>query len=290
MTDWEFEMPEDQDETPLATEAPEDAAIRDARAKAARIAAEKEEFARETLVIQKGLPRPKVVDYDAMVKKAEAMQDPIRREIALETAKVIAYDAMKHGGAKIIGNPPMITPLTVEERASVRKAVEEECTKMDKELGMTREEVINSISAIHEKKCKIPGIDAYDDSDEEDIDEMELMKETLAKVQKKIMADAAKGNEIEAKLEKYHGGYMKRTKMLRDKMESAHDQLEDVNIKINTANYAQVREEAAVARRLEKKQEEVKTVKANEMAAQVEYRKVKAEWDALNAAQPNGDL
>lgn len=290
MTDWEFEMPEEQDEAAQATDTPEDAALRDAKAKAARIAAEKEDFTRETLVIQKSLPRPRVVDYDAMVKKAESIQDPARRAIALETAKVIAYDAMKHGGAKIIGNPPMIGPQSVEERARVRNAVEEECTKMDKELGMTREEAINAISAIHEKKCKIPGIDAYDDSDEEDIDEMELMKETLAKVQKKIMADAAKGNELEAKLEKYHGGYIKRAKMLRDKMESAHDKLEDVNVEINTANYAQVREEAAVARRLEKKNEEVKIVKANEMTAQEEYRKVKAEWDALNAARPNGAL
>lgn len=289
MTDWEFELPDEQEEVAATTDTPEDAAVRDARAKAAREAAEKADFERQTQVVQKRLPRPTVVDYDAMVKAAEAIEDPTRRAIALETAKVIANDALKFGGAKISGMVPALAPMSDEARSKVRQAILEECAKMEKDRGLSKDAVTKALVELHEKKSKIPGLDDYcESSDDDEIDEHQLMVETFDNVQDKIMQTAQKNNELEKRLNLHHGGYIKRANMLRGKIQEAHEALEKLNIEINTAMYAKVREEAAIARRLEKKREEVRLAKAREMEAQEEYRKVKEEWDALNAAKPNG--
>jgi pre-mRNA-splicing factor CDC5/CEF1 len=289
MTDWEFELPDEQEQLATTTDTPEDAAIRDAKAKAAREAAEREDFARQTQVVQRRLPRPTVVDYDAMVKSAETIRDPIRRAIALETAKVVANDAVKFGGAKVSGKVPPLAPMSDDSRAKVHQAIADECAKLDNERNLSKEAVISAVAELHKKKSKIPGLAEYaDSSDEDEIDEHQLMVETFDNVQEKIMATAQKNNELEKKLNLHHGGYIKRNAMLRGKIGEAYDALEKLNIQLETAKYAQVREGAAIARRLEKKKEEARLAKKNEMEAQEEYRKVKEEWDALNAAQVNG--
>jgi len=288
MTDWEFEMPEEGGALQRTSDTPEDAAVRDARAKEAREAAEWADFRRQTLVVQKRLPRPSEVDYDRLVRVAESIQDPIRRAIALESAKLIANDALKFGGATVIGKAPTLDPLSEEAKAMARQAVSEQCTEFDKELGMSKEDVLEALTEGLQKTCKIPGLDSYDSDD--DVDEIQLMAKTLDNVKERIMRTAEKGNELEKKLKKYHGGYMARAKMLTEKINEAYEALEKINLDIHTASYAQVREEAAIARAIEKKSEEVRIAKMSEMEAQDEYRQLKAEHDVLFSAQalPNG--
>ena len=289
MTDWEFEMPEEEAELQRASDTPEDAAVRDARAKEAREAAEWVDFRRQTLVVQKRLPRPSVVDYNRLVRVAESIQDPVRRAIALESAKLITNDALKFGGATVVGKAPTLDPLLSEEaKATVRQAVSEQCTELDKELAMSKEDVLEALTKGLQKTCKIPGLDSYDSDD--DVDEIQLMAKTLENVKERIMRTAEKGNVLEKKLKKYHGGYVARAKMLTEKINEAYEALEKITLDVHTATYAQVREEAAIARALEKKSEEVRIAKASEMEAQNEYRQLKAEYDALFSAQalPNG--
>jgi len=288
MTDWEFEMPEEGAALQRTSDTPEDAAVRDARAKEAREAAEWADFRRQTLVVQKRLPRPSEVDYDRLVRVAESIQDPIRRAIALESAKLIANDALKFGGATVIGKAPTLDPLSEEAKVMARQAVSEQCTEFDKELGMSKEDVLEALTEGLQKTCKIPGLDSYDSDD--DVDEIQLMAKTLDNVKERIMRTAEKGNELEKKLKRYHGGYMARAKMLTEKINEAYEALEKINLDIHTASYAQVREEAAIARAIEKKSEEVRIAKMSEMEAQDEYRQLKAEHDALFSAQalPNG--
>jgi len=288
MTDWEFEMPEEEAEMQRASDTPEDAAVRDAKAKEAREAAEWADFRRQTMVVQKRLPRPSVVDYNKLVANAEAIEDPVRRAVALESAKLISNDAIKFGGATVIGKAPTVESLSVEARAEVRHAVEEKCSEFEKEVGMSKEEVLENLVQGLQYTCKIPGLDSYDSDD--DVDEVQLMAQTLDSVKERIMRTAEKGNELEKKLKKYHGGYIARAKTLTQKINEAYEALEKINLNIYTATYAKAREEAAIARAIEKKTEEVRIAKAAEMEAQEEYRQLKAELDAQMGAQaqPNG--
>ncbi|KAK5240671.1 Pre-mRNA-splicing factor cef1, partial [Cryomyces antarcticus] len=57
-TEWELELPEEQQEIAPAQLSEEDAAERDRREQAKREAAERVEFERQTQVVQKALPRP----------------------------------------------------------------------------------------------------------------------------------------------------------------------------------------------------------------------------------------
>jgi pre-mRNA-splicing factor CDC5/CEF1 len=93
-TEWEFEIPEDQRESARdALQVEEDAAERDRRERERKAAEEALEFRRRTQVMQKGLPRPLVVDLAAMLKHAEELAQPAESLIAKETAELMANDA-----------------------------------------------------------------------------------------------------------------------------------------------------------------------------------------------------
>lgn len=95
-TEWEFEIPDDQDETALADEArQEDAAERDRRERERRAAEEELERRRRTQVMQRNLPRPAVVDVDGLLRDAAGLSDAAETMIAAETAALMASDAAK---------------------------------------------------------------------------------------------------------------------------------------------------------------------------------------------------
>ena len=110
-----------------------------------------------------------------------------------------------------------------------------------------------------------------------------MMVETFDNLEDAITATAEKGNELEKKLAKVQGGYQNRAKMLRGKIMEAAEMLEKTKIGLNDAMSAQVAEDAAIARRLERLREEVGLVARREREAQEEYRQVKAEVDELPA-------
>ena len=96
-TEWDLELPEEQQEISSAVElSEEDAAERDRRNQAQREADERAEFKRRTQVLQRNLPRPTRIDVDALLEAASQVSDPIGKAIARETALLIANDARKH--------------------------------------------------------------------------------------------------------------------------------------------------------------------------------------------------
>lgn len=106
-TDWELELPEEQDEANGEIElSEEDAAERDRRNQAIREANERADFQRRTQVLQRQLPRPSIVDVDTLLKNASSVPDTPEGAIAKEMALLIINDAFKYPnpGTKVIGS------------------------------------------------------------------------------------------------------------------------------------------------------------------------------------------
>lgn len=107
-TEWEFEIPEDQQETGRTEEElQEDAAERDRKLREIRAAEEALEFRRRTQVMQRDLPRPALVDFSRLVESADELSDPAEALIAKETAVLMANDALKYplSGSQVQGTP-----------------------------------------------------------------------------------------------------------------------------------------------------------------------------------------
>ena len=120
-TEWELELPEEQDETASSTQqmSAEDAAIRDKRNAERAHAAALADFKLQTQVVQKGLPRPQVVDVEAMLRNADAMEDLTQKSIAIETAMLMGNDALNFGGGRVNG---VVQPVQMLKDEALQKA------------------------------------------------------------------------------------------------------------------------------------------------------------------------
>lgn len=175
-TEWELELPEEQREpsgTGEMTE--EDAAERDRRNEEMRRAAQWAEFKRQTQVIQRALPRPSVVDIDALVKRASEIEDPAERLIAQEMALLISNDAMKYpvSGSKVHGKAQLLVRLDEE---NLNKARMEVLLEQPPDPGATKvAEFQQAWEDIH-TSARLPGLAGYG---EDEVDEYQLMIEAF---------------------------------------------------------------------------------------------------------------
>ena len=170
MTEWELELPEEQEETgPTGEQMKEDAAIRDKRNAEIAEAHALAEFRRQTKVVQKGLPRPTIVDFDAMLRLARDASDPAERAIAEEAATLITNDALKFKGAKVTGRARPVQAFTEE---ALQKAQMEVILEMgqDAERAQFGAAFEREWEAAH-SNVVIPGLAGYaaDDMDEEQL-------------------------------------------------------------------------------------------------------------------------
>ena len=274
-TEWELELPEERDELPIFTNqqmSEEDAAIRDARNAAAAEAAALAEFKRQTQVVQKRLPRPKIVDVDAMLRNARHIEDPTERSIAEEMALLMANDALKFGGAKVNGHSK---PVQIFDEEALQKA------QMEVILEMGQDAERASFGAAFEREWEkahestlFPGLAGYG---EDEIDEEQLLTECFDNIQNTVTASADRGAALEKKLAKVQGGYLERQKKLRAKISEAAEFLEKTRLEVEVGRQAQVAEEAGIGERLEGLREEVSFVRRREREAQEEFRGAKEE-------------
>lgn len=121
-TEWELELPEDQQEISASDELEEDSELRDQRERAIREAQEQLELKRRTQVMQRDLPRPEFVDIEALTREVSAIPDPIEALIAKEAALLIAHDAVKYpiAGSKVKGNPTRLQQIDDASLAEAR--------------------------------------------------------------------------------------------------------------------------------------------------------------------------
>jgi len=277
--DFELVLPEEQEEVDGDVElSEEDAAERDRRNQALREVAERAEFKRRTQVMQKNLPRPSIVDIDALLKSANN-PDPSQAMIAEESALLIANDALRYSlpGAIVRGSSRPLELFEDEAMDKARLEIALELPSSDKDK--IQQDFEASWEALH--STSLPGLAAYE---EDEIDERDTVAQAFEKVQSTILSDAEKGNKLESKLAVHLGGYQKRAKMLRNKIVEASEALIDERIKLDSLQTLQIAEEAALPRRLGSLQEEVAFVKKREKEAQDQYRLRVEEL----ASMPNG--
>ena len=278
--DFELELPEEQQEINSGVEmSEEDAADADRRNQALREAAERADFKRRTQVMQRNLPRPLLVDTDALLKSSSELADPAEALIAKETALLIANDAFRYPlpRAKVHGSSLPLEAFDDEELDRARLEIALESTASDKEQRLY------DFEALHSSSSALPGLAGYEI---DETDELQAVMEAFEKVQASITEDAEKGNKLEKRLALINGGYQQRNKTLRQKIAEAYPALENEKITLDSVQNLQIAEEAALSRRLESLQEEVAFVKKREREAQELYRLRRGELDA--ASNRNG--
>jgi pre-mRNA-splicing factor CDC5/CEF1 len=281
--EFELDMPEEQVEI-SAAEADalqkEDSAARDRRDAALAEAAALADFKRQSRVVQRGLPRPKAIDVNALLRVARATADPITRQIAEESALLIAHDAVNFGGARVTGTAR--PPIEALDEESMQKAQMEVILEMGQDVS-ARSQFGSAFARewqnAHDAGGKVlPGLAGYA---EDEIDEEQLLIEAFDNVQAALEESADRGEKLEGKLKKHHGGYVERGRRLRAKINEAAEFLEKTTLDTSTARTAQVAEDAALLGRLDGLREEVSFVRKREREAQEVYRQRKGELEAL---------
>lgn len=261
----------------------EDAAERDRRQNEAREKAAQAELKRQSQVYQRALPRPSVLDIDALMERASHATDTITGLVTREAALLIAHDARKFPvpGAKIEGKAKKLQRLDDQLLDSARAAIAAELTSSQSEKQEEwQDNFETSWSSSHDNA--LPGLSNYADDEEDDVFQQEQrMIGAFDNVQTSLLGTAELGNKLEKKLALHYGGYQNRAKTLRTKIIEASAALEKSKNDLDSFNTLQVSEEAALFRRLEKLRDDVAFVLRREREAQELYRARKDELDEL---------
>ncbi|KAI4205373.1 MAG: hypothetical protein LQ350_000414 [Teloschistes chrysophthalmus] len=285
-TEWDLELPEEQQETNGEVElSEEDAAERDRRNQAAREAAEQAELKRRTQVLQRNLPRPSNIDIDALLDTASHTASPVEQAIAREMALLMANDARRYPtpGSNIKGSA---RPLEAFDDDSLDRARVEIALEMPSNGRQEREEEFEREWVTrHNGTSGLSGLGSYE---EDEVDEHQIMTQAFDDIQSSITADAEKGLKLEKKLDLHNRGYQQRAKMLRQKIVEAAEALEKERISLDTFRTLQIAEEAALPRRLEALREEYMFVQKRERELQDMYRSKREELEAMSNGLTNG--
>lgn len=277
-TSWEFELPEEQAGEVEVEMSEEDAAERDRKIREAKQAAERAEFARQTQVVQRFLPRPSLVDIDTMMKRALDLSDPIEREVETEMALLIANDVSKFGNGKVTGTLQPVEKIGDDAiRAAKMELALELAMTTEKEKKAFHSEFSTSWTNLH-GSAVLPGIAGYE---EDEIDEHQLMIEAFDNAQDKIIESAESANKIEKRLNTHHQGYIKRATLLRSRIGDAFGALEKARVNLDSLRTMQYSEQSAIGRRLESLRDEVSFVSKREREAQELYRLRRDELETL---------
>ncbi|KAI9171233.1 Pre-mRNA splicing factor CEF1 [Paramyrothecium foliicola] len=281
-TEWEFEIPEEEKEIARTQEMrEEDAAERDRRERERRAAEEALERRRRTQVMQRELPRPLIVDFPSLLKKAEAISVAAEAMIAREAAALMAHDALKYPlpGALVKGAPRPIAHIDDASLADARILILSEMKPLP-----SFEEIQDTFEG-RAANSMLLGLGCYDDDEQQ---QEEAIRVAFDAVQDSIMTSAEKGAKLEKKLALHLGGYQKRQKMLKDKIGEAATALDKAKVALSGFKTLAVSEDVALNRRLEALRDEVGFVSRREREAQDEYRKAKDELSALQSGAVNG--
>ena len=149
--------------------------MRDQRNQAIREAAEAAEFHRRSQVLQRSLPRPSMVDVDALARGAADIADPIEAAIAREAVLLIVSDASNFPleGTQVRGT---CGPLEAFKDDSLAKARME--LLLESPLDLVRQAGIEAERAWDAQREPeiLPGLSAYG---EDDLTETQLMTQAF---------------------------------------------------------------------------------------------------------------
>lgn len=277
-SEWELEAPEDQMDLVVAEDLIEDSEDRDRRAREIREAQEALERKRRTQVLQKELPRPDIVDVEALMKEASLVEDPVEALIAREAALLIVNDAARYpfAGSKLKGKPVRLSQLEDAALAEARLKILMEARDQPR---------TDDVSAVFEREnCNaiMLGLGCYVDDDEEE--QAVAMQNAYDAVQTSTMSTVEKCAKLEKRLTVHLGGYQHRAKILRQKMNEALEALEKARSALGGFQSLGISEEIAARSRLDALREEVAFVSRREREAQNMYKETREELDAVSGA------
>ena len=265
-TKWELQLREERPEpSPVAgNNQQEDASVRDARNAAMEAEKKRQEYLRQTTVVQRGLPVPRVhtLNRTKLRESFGHLENPVAEAITNEMASLMMHDAAKFGTAK--------TNFTANEEFTPQQ-LEKARMEIALEVSNGSGNKDDNIKAIYESL----------ESAQEHWRPEHLTMEHFQQVEQALIEKADNANKAEKKLAKYFGGYQSRAKALRGKISEATVARENIEIEVNTQLHAQVQEQATIESRLESLREDVQTVMKWERAAQESFKAAKAELEQL---------
>nr|POE74049.1 pre-mrna-splicing factor cef1 [Quercus suber] len=287
--EWELELPEEQRELDAGSDRHEreDAAVRDQRNADLAHAAAVANFKRQTSVVQKGLPRPKVADPDALLKSYRVSDDPVSHSVAEEAALLMLHDSINPDGGK---GTQGLRPLQAFADDALQAAQMEVISEMGQNDQRTVfGEAFNREWDTAHSNTILPGLAGYA---EDEIDEHQLLTEAFDTLQESMSNSAEKSKTLEKKLVKVHGGYMERQKKLKAKILEAAGILETTKLDSETTRFKIAAEEAGMSERLEQGREEVAFVAKREREAQELYRErmMELENPDYNLTNPRSEV
>lgn len=283
-SEWEFDAPSETTEPTISEEiSEEDAAERDRRNNEAREKAAKAEFKRQSQVYQRGLPRPAVLDLNALLQRASQATGTIEGLIANEAAILIAHDSRKFPvpDAQIKGQAPKLSQLDDRLLDAARASIAAEIASAEAQQSEWQEKFDDGWSSARARS--LPGLENYEDDEQDAFQEEQRMVAAFDTVQTSLFATAERGNKLEKKLSLHYGGYQNRAKTLRSKILEAGAALPAAENELDAFRTLQISEETAVTRRLERLREAVSFVMRREREAQDLYKSRKDELDELLA-------
>lgn len=178
-TDWELELPEEQQETHGEAErSEEDAAERDRRNQIIREAVERADFKRRTQVLQRNLPRPPVIDADTLLENAANIVNPEESAVAKEMALLVINDALKYPDPAA---PTKVTgasrPLEIFDDDELNKARLEIALEIPSSGGEERQQRFEE-SWLEIHSASLPGLTGYGESESES-EKQRVVAETI---------------------------------------------------------------------------------------------------------------
>ncbi|KAJ6189088.1 hypothetical protein N7519_003996 [Penicillium mononematosum] len=281
--EYDFDIPDESAEPTTMEISEEDAAERDRRNNEAREKAAKAEFKRQSQVYQRGLPRPAVLDLDALLQRASQVTDTIEGLIANEAAALIAHDSRKFPvpDAQVKGQAPKLSQLDDRFLDAARASIAAEIASTEAQQSEWQEKFDDGWSSARAKS--LPGLENYEDDEQDPFQEEQRMIAAFDTVQTSLFETAERGNKIEKKLSLHYGGYQNRAKTLRSKIVEAGAALPAAMNELDAFRTLQISEESALSRRLERLREAVSFVMRREREAQDLYKSRKDELDELLA-------
>ncbi|KAI1877072.1 uncharacterized protein JN550_001144 [Neoarthrinium moseri] len=275
-SDWELEAPEDQMELVVADEMEEDSEERDRRERQIREAQEQLERRRRTQVMQKELPRPDVVDIDALIERAATVEDPVEALIAKEAALLIGNDAVRYPlpGGTVKGRPGSLARFDDAALAEARLQILLEVKDKPKP------EDVSAVFNRENSNALLLGLGCYVDDEEEE--QAALMQSAFDAVQASTMSTVEKCAKVEKKLTLHLGGYQNRAKTLGQKTAEAFEALGKAQTALSGFQALSISEEIAAKSRLDALREEVAFVSRREREAQDMYKRTKDELESLS--------
>jgi len=176
-TEWEFELPDEQTQTPLTSEltTQEDAAVRDERERQQKHAQALLDLRRQTQVIQRGLPRPVYINDTRLLQSASKINDPVKRQVTEVAISLMLHDAENSNKNNKKRSRASIKYLSEEEQYAAKMEITLELAKeKDDVRRASMEKFGEEWDRLHSTRI-LPGLADYDDDDDE-IDEDSLTR------------------------------------------------------------------------------------------------------------------